>query len=132
MLFRYFRRSYILQFTRLAREVLRKAFLCLVCVYKNFLHTQYNGISTGIANKTKSPIGSKLLRLWFLRPLKDITTLQQRLDTIEYLLQPKHADQLSSFQDYLKHIRHIPVRYSNRAFILCTVYCSIKNYSCKV
>lgn len=65
--------------------------------------------TVGIANKTKSPIGSKLLRLWFLRPLKDVTTLQQRLDTIEYLLQPKHADQLSCFQEYLKHIRHIPV-----------------------
>ncbi|XP_065905616.1 mutS protein homolog 5-like [Dysidea avara] len=62
----------------------------------------------GIAYKTKSPVGSKLLRFWFLRPLKDITTLQQRLDTIEFLLQPKHADQLSSFQEYLKHIRHIP------------------------
>lgn len=109
VLCRYFRRSCTLQFTKLAREVLKKVSLYLVCNWNIACLHGMSNVPAGIANKTKSPIGSKLLRFWFFRPLKDITTLQQRLDTIEYLLQPKHADRLSSFQDYLKHIRHIPV-----------------------
>ncbi|XP_076441308.1 mutS protein homolog 5-like [Babylonia areolata] len=61
----------------------------------------------GILNRCKSQIGSKKLRLWFLRPLKDLKTLGQRLDTISFLTQSHNAEVLSSLQSCLKHIKNV-------------------------
>ena len=50
-----------------------------------------------------------IFRLWFLRPLKDISVLRQRLDAIEFLSSVKHNDIVSSLTDCLKNIKNIPV-----------------------
>ena len=52
---------------------------------------------------------SLLCRLWFTRPLRDLTVLQQRLDAISLLTSPRHVDVTSSLSDCLKHIKNIPV-----------------------
>ena len=50
-----------------------------------------------------------IFRLWFLRPLKDISVLRQRLDAIEFLSSVKHNNIVSSLTDCLKNIKNIPV-----------------------
>uniref|UniRef100_A0A1X7T169 DNA mismatch repair protein MutS core domain-containing protein n=1 Tax=Amphimedon queenslandica TaxID=400682 RepID=A0A1X7T169_AMPQE len=62
----------------------------------------------GIANHTRSSLGHKLLKLWFLRPLKDIGTLSERLDAIEYLSSIKNNETVASLTDCLKNIKNIP------------------------
>ncbi|XP_011405401.2 PREDICTED: mutS protein homolog 5 [Amphimedon queenslandica] len=62
----------------------------------------------GIANHTRSSLGHKLLKLWFLRPLKDIGTLSKRLDAIEYLSLIKNNETVASLTDCLKNIKNIP------------------------
>ncbi|KAL8601031.1 hypothetical protein ACOMHN_030688 [Nucella lapillus] len=63
----------------------------------------------GILNRCKSQTGSKKLRLWFLRPLKDLQTLRQRLDTIAFLVQPRNSEVMSSLQACLKHVKNVAV-----------------------
>jgi DNA mismatch repair ATPase MutS len=52
---------------------------------------------------------SLYLRLWFLRPLKDIDVLTKRQSAIEYLHNPSHSDVTSSLSEYLKNIKNVPV-----------------------
>ena len=47
--------------------------------------------------------------MWFLRPLRDISTLCQRLDAIEYLSSIKNNETVASLTDCLKNIKNIPV-----------------------
>jgi DNA mismatch repair protein MSH5 len=51
---------------------------------------------------------SLYLRLWFLRPLKDIDVLTKRQSAIEYLHNPSHSDVTSSLSEYLKNIKNVP------------------------
>ncbi|XP_013398574.1 mutS protein homolog 5 [Lingula anatina] len=62
----------------------------------------------GIVNKCKSRIGSMMLRLWFLRPLKDINTLRQRQDAVAFFFNPRNIEINNSLQDCLKHINNTP------------------------
>ncbi|CAE1256771.1 MSH5 [Acanthosepion pharaonis] len=62
-------------------------------VYKSGLNSSKEGLSLfGILNRCKSQIGSKLLRNWFLRPLRDLTILQQRHNAIAYLMSSSHIE----------------------------------------
>ncbi|XP_070196128.1 mutS protein homolog 5-like isoform X2 [Littorina saxatilis] len=61
----------------------------------------------GILNRCKSQIGSKQLRLWFVRPLKNLSMLKQRLDAISFLTQPRNIEVLSSLQSNLKHVKNV-------------------------
>ena len=49
-------------------------------------------------------------RLWFLRPMRDIHTLQERLEAISFLKHPSNEEVVKSLGDCLKNIKHIPVR----------------------
>ncbi len=40
-----------------------------------------------ILDKTVTPMGARLMRKWLLLPLKELTTIQKRLDTVELLVQ---------------------------------------------
>ena len=60
-----------------------------------------------IANKTKSKIGGKLLKLWFLRPTNDREKIEGRQRAIKYLLNPRLNEILVSLHNALKHIGNI-------------------------
>ncbi|XP_078658061.1 mutS protein homolog 5-like isoform X1 [Branchiostoma floridae x Branchiostoma belcheri] len=61
----------------------------------------------GIMNRTKSILGSRMMRLWFQRPLQDLVVLQQRHDAVEFFTSPSHMEVTSSLQDSLKHMKNV-------------------------
>jgi DNA mismatch repair protein MutS len=55
-----------------------------------------------VLDRTLTPMGGRLLKRWMLLPLKDVTAIEERLDTVTYFLhQEKTADQL---RQCLRHI----------------------------
>ncbi|XP_071954087.1 mutS protein homolog 5-like isoform X2 [Antedon mediterranea] len=62
----------------------------------------------GILNRTKSIIGSNLMRVWFRRPSRDINLLRQRQEAIAFFMSPRNVEVLSSLQGCLKHIKNVP------------------------
>lgn len=62
--------------------------------------THSSGISLlDVIDKTKSPMGARMLKHWLQFPLKDITAIQKRLDTVSSLLSCPIV--LSKLQDHL-------------------------------
>lgn len=59
----------------------------------------------GVLDRTATPMGARLLRDWILHPLRDLTTLTSRQDTIASLLAEPYI--LSKCRDSLKGIRDI-------------------------
>ncbi len=51
-------------------------------------------------NNTVSPMGSRLLRRWLLMPLNDISRINERLDTVEYLI--KETDTRNKINAHIK------------------------------
>jgi DNA mismatch repair protein MutS len=51
-------------------------------------------------NNTVSPMGSRLLRRWMLMPLNDITRINERLDTVEYLI--KETDTRNKIAQHIR------------------------------
>ena len=48
----------------------------------------------GLLNRCVSPPGKRMLRLWFARPLIDITALEERMDGVEALMKVEYASAL--------------------------------------
>ncbi|XP_071799824.1 mutS protein homolog 5-like isoform X1 [Asterias amurensis] len=61
----------------------------------------------GILNKTKSVIGSKQMRVWFMRPSCNIATLRQRQDAISFFMASTNTEVTSTLNECLKHIRNV-------------------------
>ncbi|XP_078316540.1 mutS protein homolog 5-like isoform X2 [Crassostrea virginica] len=61
----------------------------------------------GILNRCKSPIGSRKLRLWFLRPIRDLDVIRQRQDAVEFFVNPRNMEVVSTLTDCMKNIRNI-------------------------
>ncbi|XP_010327308.1 DNA mismatch repair protein MSH5 isoform X2 [Solanum lycopersicum] len=60
----------------------------------------------GMMNKCVTPMGRRLLRNWFLRPILDLDNLNRRLDTISFFLS---AEEVSvSLRETLKSVKDIP------------------------
>nr|GMC80404.1 DNA mismatch repair protein MSH5 isoform X1 [Ipomoea batatas] len=60
----------------------------------------------GMMNKCVTPMGRRLLRNWFLRPILDLDDLNARLDAISFLL---FAEELSvSLRETLKSVKDVP------------------------
>ncbi|XP_059144128.1 mutS protein homolog 5-like [Physella acuta] len=77
-------------------------------VYK-FGSSSKEGLSLfGILNRCKSSIGTKMLRQWFLRPLRNAMLLNQRYDAISFFLEPRNTEIVNCLQSSLKHIKFIP------------------------
>lgn len=55
-----------------------------------------------LLDQTVTPMGARLLRKWMVLPLKELKTIQDRLDAVESWV--KHRDQLHEFVDNLKLI----------------------------
>ncbi|XP_046326670.2 mutS protein homolog 5-like [Haliotis rufescens] len=62
----------------------------------------------GILNRCRSQIGSKMLRLWFLRPLRNVDLLKQRHAAIEFFMHARNIEVLTTLSDCLKHIKNVP------------------------
>ena len=55
-----------------------------------------------ILDHTKTPMGARMLKKWLILPLKELTPIQERLDTVELLV--KDADFASALNEELKPI----------------------------
>ncbi|KAK6178854.1 hypothetical protein SNE40_011344 [Patella caerulea] len=62
----------------------------------------------GILNRCKSQMGSRMLRLWFMRPLKNLQLIKERHDAVTFFSLPRNIEVLTTLQDCMKHIRNIP------------------------
>ncbi|CAA3014557.1 DNA mismatch repair MSH5 [Olea europaea subsp. europaea] len=60
----------------------------------------------GMMNKCVTPMGRRLLRNWFLRPILNLDKLNGRLDTISFFLSAEEL--LASLRDTLKSVKDIP------------------------
>ncbi|KAJ3194069.1 MutS protein msh5 [Irineochytrium annulatum] len=69
----------------------------------------YDGPSVfGMLNMTKTPIGSSLLRNWFLRPTLDMTVLKFRHDSIAALLKAENQGRVAEIRACLANIKNVP------------------------
>ncbi|GAB2277770.1 MutS protein msh5 [Dionaea muscipula] len=60
----------------------------------------------GMMNKCSTPMGRRLLRNWFLRPILDLETLNARFDAISFFL---CSDELmTSLRETLKSVKDVP------------------------
>ncbi|XP_042443072.1 DNA mismatch repair protein MSH5 isoform X1 [Zingiber officinale] len=60
----------------------------------------------GMFNKCVTPMGRRLLRAWFLRPILDLDILNNRLDTISFFLCCEEV--MSALHETLKTVRDVP------------------------
>ncbi|XP_038048492.1 mutS protein homolog 5-like isoform X2 [Patiria miniata] len=61
----------------------------------------------GILNKTKSVVGSKLMRVWFMRPSCDLALLTQRQNAIAFFLASVNTEVTSTLQECLKQVKNV-------------------------
>ncbi|XP_022087928.1 mutS protein homolog 5-like isoform X2 [Acanthaster planci] len=61
----------------------------------------------GILNKTKSVVGSRLMRVWFMRPSCDLALLNQRQDAVAFFMASANIEVTTSLQEYLKHVKNV-------------------------
>ncbi len=57
------------------------------------------GSLLGVIDKTITPMGARLLKRWLLFPLKEIKSIQERLDVVEYLF--RHPDFKEAIEEQL-------------------------------
>ncbi|XP_035817661.1 DNA mismatch repair protein MSH5 isoform X11 [Zea mays] len=77
-------------------------------------HPSYMGIGRakegfsvfGMLNKCVTPMGRRLLRAWFLRPIIDIDAINNRLNTITFFLCCEEV--MSALRETLKSVRDVP------------------------
>ncbi|XP_074291392.1 DNA mismatch repair protein MSH5-like isoform X2 [Silene latifolia] len=74
----------------------------------------------GVMNKCVTPMGRRLLRNWFLRPILDLEILNSRLDAITFFLYSEEL--IVSLRGTLKSIKDVPylVKKFNSPSSLCT------------
>ncbi|CAD5179784.1 unnamed protein product [Musa acuminata subsp. malaccensis] len=74
----------------------------------------------GMFNKCVTPMGRRLLRAWFLRPILDLDMLNNRLNTISFFLCCEEV--MSALRETLKTVRDVPhmLKKFNSPSSLCT------------
>lgn len=60
-------------------------------------------------NCTKSKVGMRLLRNWFLKPCSDITKINNRLHAVSVLIKPENANNIESIRTHVSKIQSINV-----------------------
>ncbi|XP_031553158.1 mutS protein homolog 5-like [Actinia tenebrosa] len=76
-------------------------------VYKQGTSSKEGLSLFGVMNRTRSSLGSRLLRIWFMRPTRNIEVLSQRQKAINFFMLPRNQELVSSLQDCLKNIKNI-------------------------
>eukprot|EP00268_Persea_americana_P019477 TRINITY_DN19974_c0_g1_i26.p1 TRINITY_DN19974_c0_g1~~TRINITY_DN19974_c0_g1_i26.p1 ORF type:complete len:323 (+),score=58.84 TRINITY_DN19974_c0_g1_i26:933-1901(+) len=71
-------------------------------------------------NKCVTPMGKRLLRTWFLRPILELEVLNSRLNTISFLLSSEEL--MTALRETLKSVRDIPyiLKKVNSPSSICT------------
>ncbi|KAM7498900.1 hypothetical protein LguiA_023314 [Lonicera macranthoides] len=74
----------------------------------------------GMMNKCVTPMGRRLLRNWFLRPILDLDNLNSRLNAISFFLSSEEL--LASLRETLKFVKDVPhiLKKFNSPSSLCT------------
>ncbi|KAL4579994.1 hypothetical protein LXL04_016166 [Taraxacum kok-saghyz] len=60
----------------------------------------------GMMNKCVTPMGKRLLRTWFLRPILDLDNLNSRLDAISFFFSSEELS--TALRDTLKSVKDVP------------------------
>ncbi len=89
------------------------------------LHNNSDGHTTliGVLDNTVSPMGARLLKRWIVFPLKDIHKINERLDTVEYLiketeLRNKISQSIRQCGDIERLVSKIPMKKINPREVL--------------
>ena len=61
-----------------------------------------------LLNSTKSPMGTSLLKTWFMYPCLDIDMIHKRQDAIAFLIEPDQKYFCDQVSLGLRHVKHIP------------------------
>lgn len=62
----------------------------------------------GIMNKCKTPVGKKLMREWFLRPLLDQEMIFERHQAVSYFLRPTNREFTQTVLRNLAKFKDLP------------------------
>ncbi|XP_041043289.1 mutS protein homolog 5 [Carcharodon carcharias] len=91
---------------------------CVLQIFKSEVHPSVYKLASGlkeglslfgVMNRCKSQWGTKLMRLWFMRPTKNLGELNKRLDVIQFFMLARNTELMHTLQDCLKHIKNIPL-----------------------
>ncbi|XP_069742144.1 mutS protein homolog 5 isoform X2 [Narcine bancroftii] len=91
---------------------------CVLQIFKSEVHPSVYKLASGlkeglslfgIMNRCKSQWGTKLMRLWFMRPTKNLEELNKRMDIIQFFMLARNTEIVQTLQDCLKHIRNVPM-----------------------
>uniref|UniRef100_A0A803TJQ4 MutS protein homolog 5 n=1 Tax=Anolis carolinensis TaxID=28377 RepID=A0A803TJQ4_ANOCA len=91
---------------------------CVLQIFKSEIHPSVykqvsgkkEGLSLyGILNHCRCKWGEKLMRLWFMRPTRNLTELNKRLDVIQFFLLARNHEIVLTLQECLKNIKNVPL-----------------------
>nr|XP_060611047.1 mutS protein homolog 5 isoform X1 [Anolis sagrei ordinatus] len=91
---------------------------CVLQIFKSEIHPSVykqvsgkkEGLSLyGILNHCRCRWGEKLMRLWFMRPTRNLTELNKRLDVIQFFLLARNHEIVLTLQECLKNIKNVPL-----------------------
>lgn len=91
---------------------------CVLQIFKSEVHPSVykqatgkkEGLSLyGILNHCRCKWGEKLMRLWFMRPTRNLTELNKRLDVIQFFLLSRNHETVLTLQECLKNIKNVPL-----------------------
>lgn len=72
-----------------------------------FVHEICRGVS-GILDATRTSLGRRLLRNWFLRPSLSLSTIASRHDALSCFLRPENLVTANAMHSHLKGIGNVP------------------------
>ncbi|XP_064408089.1 mutS protein homolog 5 [Latimeria chalumnae] len=90
---------------------------CVLQIFRTEAHPSVYKLATGlkeglslygIMNRCKSKWGEKLMRLWFMRPTRNLEELSKRLDVIQFFMLARNSETVLTLQDCLKNIKNVP------------------------
>lgn len=86
-------------------------------------NSEGNHTLLGVLDHTSSPMGARLLKRWIVFPLKDIQKINERLDTVEYLiketeLRTKISQSIKQCGDIERLVSKIPLKKINPREVL--------------
>ncbi|XP_055491051.1 mutS protein homolog 5 [Leucoraja erinacea] len=90
---------------------------CVLQIFKSEVHPSVYKLASGVKeglslfgvmNRCRSQWGTKLMRLWFMRPTINPEELNKRLDAIQFFMLARNTEIVQTLQDCLKHIRNVP------------------------
>ncbi|XP_054853379.1 mutS protein homolog 5 [Eublepharis macularius] len=91
---------------------------CVLQIFKSEIHPSVykhasgkkEGLSLyGVLNHCRCKWGEKLMRLWLMRPTRNVTELNKRLDVIEFFLLARNHETVLTLQECLKNIKNVPM-----------------------